>query len=30
LSGIIWSACFAIFVMWLAMGLNKLKIRLHL
>lgn len=30
LLGIIWSVCFAVFVMWLAMGLNKLKIRLHL
>jgi predicted acyltransferase len=30
LLGIVWSACFAILVMWLAMGLNKIKIRLHL
>lgn len=30
LLGIIWSACFAVLMMWLAMGLNKLKIRLHL
>jgi heparan-alpha-glucosaminide N-acetyltransferase len=30
LLGVIWSACFAVLVMWLAMGLNKLKIRLHL
>jgi len=30
LLGIIWSALYAVFMMWLASGLNKLKIRLHL
>jgi heparan-alpha-glucosaminide N-acetyltransferase len=30
LTGIIWSLCFALFIMLLAMGLNRLKIRLQL
>ena len=30
LMGIVWSACFAVFIMLLAMGLNKMRIRLQL
>jgi predicted acyltransferase len=30
IGGIVWSACFAVFIMLLAMGLNRLKIRLQL